>query len=517
MKTALTTHVTLGMVLACAVRLEAAVPFFFHYDYSALNARPSSGFILGPGPRFLAVSYGDDGAGGTGTISEFALTSPCGVSFRSLYGFNRGGSPPMDVQYPYAPLIQYAGFTLGTAQQGGDFGAGGIFMFNSAQAESTSNNGAGYSKVASFNASSLGSAPQSPLTGNLSYGGVPLSVFYGTVTANGPGGGGTFYKFDLSTSNLTGLHYFYSVGNSNSVGGNFPVGRLYYRWKGVTPLLASSGNPFAPKASTNIDLSAITLYGVTRSGGSNNWGTVYCLDGTGSNFTVLHHFNFSTTDGSTPKGGVVLSGGTLYGTTSGGGSNYAGTVFKINTDGSGFKIIGNFDYSTTGGSPQGDLIISGDTLYGTTYSGGTNGGGSVYAINTNGSHFTILHSFNTPTANGSGSYTNSDGGWSVSGLLWYDNMLLGTTPYGGTNGAGVAYAIVLPSPPSLGIVPSGGNFKVTWPSWASNYMLLQNSSLSTTNWTTNTASVSDNGTNRSVVVAPSGPKSFFRLLSTQGL
>lgn len=163
------------------------------------------------------------------------------------------------------------------------------------------------------------------------------------------------------------------------------------------------------------------------------------------------------------------------------------------------------------------MIISGDTLYGTAYAGGTNGGGTVFSINTSGSNFVVLHSFTTPKADGNGGYTNSDGGWSVSGLLLYDNILLGTTPYGGTNGVGVAYAIVLPSPPSLTITPSGSNLQLSWPSWASNYTLLQNSSLTTTNWTTNHLAVSDNGTNRTVTLVPAAPNTFFRLLSTQGL
>jgi len=42
-------------------------------------------------------------------------------------------------------------------------------------------------------------------------------------------------------------------------------------------------------------------------------------------------------DGATPVGGMVLSGGVLYGTASGGGSNYNGVVFKINTDGTGYS------------------------------------------------------------------------------------------------------------------------------------------------------------------------------------
>ena len=273
-------------------------------------------------------------------------------------------------------------------------------------------------------------------------------------------------------------------------------------------------SPIKADTATNFDLSTITLYGITKSGGSNNWGTVYSVNGNGSNFMVLHHFNFSTTDGAGPMGGMVLSGNTLYGTTSIGGNNYAGTVFKINTDGSGFQIIENFDYATTGYTPEGDLILSGNTLYGTTYAGGVNGGGTVFSINTSGSNFMVLHSFTTPVSDGNGHYTNSDGGLSVAGLLLSGYTLYGTTPYGGTNGVGTAYEIILPSPPSLNIAKSGGGVKISWPSAATNFVLQSNSTLNSLTWSNFNGGLNDDGTNKSIGIIPTAGNAFFRLLNT---
>jgi uncharacterized repeat protein (TIGR03803 family) len=209
---------------------------------------------------------------------------------------------------------------------------------------------------------------------------------------------------------------------------------------------------------------------------------------------------------------MVLTGNTLYGTTSDGGENYGGTVFKINTDGSGFKLIWNFDSATDGGSPQGDLILSGGTLYGTTSGGGVNGGGTVFALGTNGDNFTVLHSFATPTADAGGNYTNSDGGWSVAGLLLSGNTLFGTTPYGGTNGVGTAYAIQLPGPPALSIASARGDYKISWPSTATNYLLEQSANLALSNWSTNSLTVANDGTNQSVTVTPTTTNTFFRLI-----
>ncbi len=56
--------------------------------------------------------------------------------------------------------------------------------------------------------------------------------------------------------------------------------------------------------------------------------------------TVLKHFTGS--DGAWPDAGLVLSGSTLYGTTSLGGSSNKGTVFQMNTDGTGYTVLKNY-------------------------------------------------------------------------------------------------------------------------------------------------------------------------------
>jgi uncharacterized repeat protein (TIGR03803 family) len=75
------------------------------------------------------------------------------------------------------------------------------------------------------------------------------------------------------------------------------------------------------------------LYGTTTIGGTGFAGTVFKIDPSG-NETVLH--SFSGADGETPTGGLVLdSAGNLYGTTRNGGGSRAcasggcGVIFKI--------------------------------------------------------------------------------------------------------------------------------------------------------------------------------------------
>jgi uncharacterized repeat protein (TIGR03803 family) len=500
--------------LSVVLRLEAGQTpqFVTIYEFGGVNAIPSAELTLGPSGQLFGTTYGGADADGTGSIYELVPNGSSGFTFNTLYRFDTAYSPANDGQYPYAGLtLSPDGTTLyGTTQQGGTDGSGVLFSLNIASAETGSSVVAKYGNDDSYEdlwwiTSATGSGSHSTGTdfGDFVAGALYL---FGTLSHNNPGDHGSVYVFSLGSSDTNGSALIIFDG----LHGSQPQGKLAASTTSAAPGLV----PVKANAKTKLDLSTITLYGITKSGGSNNWGTVYSVNANGSNFMVLHHFNYSTTDGAGPLGGMVLSGNTLYGTTSLGGNNYAGTVFKINTDGSGFQIIKNFDYATTGYTPEGDLILSGNTLYGTTYAGGVNGGGTVYSIDTSGSNFMVLHSFTTPVSDGNGHYTNSDGGFSVAGLLLSGYTLYGTTPYGGTNGVGTAYEIILPAPPSLKIAPTVGGVKISWPSSATNYVLLKNSNLATTNWSTNSLAVSNDGTNQSVTIVPTTGNVFFRLMNT---
>ncbi len=88
---------------------------------------------------------------------------------------------------------------------------------------------------------------------------------------------------------------------------------------------------------------------------------------------------------------------------------YAGNVFAVNSDGTDFTSLYSFSGIGTGKFPYASVVLSGNTLYGTTAQGGTNDnlsvpdyetGGTVFAVNTDGTGFTTLHSF-----------SNSPDGW----------------------------------------------------------------------------------------------------------
>src|ERR1039457_5450604 len=107
-------------------------------------------------------------------------------------------------------------------------------------------------------------------------------------------------------------------------------------------------------------------------------------------FTTLYSFTIGS-DGAIPYVGLLLSGNTLYGTASGGGSKGYGTVFALNTNGTGFTTLHGFTNGSDGGTPYAGLLLSGNTLYGTALGGGTSGYGTVFALNSNGTGFATLH------------------------------------------------------------------------------------------------------------------------------
>ncbi len=102
--------------------------------------------------------------------------------------------------------------------------------------------------------------------------------------------------------------------------------------------------------------------------------------------------------------------------------------------------------------------MSGSTLYGTTTVYGL-GAGSVFAINTNGTGFATIHSF-TPTAYVSalGVATNADGSASYAAMAISGSTLYGTTRNGGTNGYGTVFALDLTvAPPQIQFTASPTN------------------------------------------------------------
>jgi uncharacterized repeat protein (TIGR03803 family) len=158
-------------------------------------------------------------------------------------------------------------------------------------------------------------------------------------------------------------------------------------------------------------------------------------------------------DGAIPMGGLILSNGTIYGTTSAGGAGGKGAIFSVGTNGLGFTVLHNFSTTDSltgtnsdGASPCATLTLSSSVLYGTASAGGTNASGTVFSVKTNGTQFQTIYAF---TAVDSSTGTNRHGAFPVAGVLVVGNSLYGTAFAGGPGGMGTVFGMPIPLPPSI--------------------------------------------------------------------
>jgi uncharacterized repeat protein (TIGR03803 family) len=173
-------------------------------------------------------------------------------------------------------------------------------------------------------------------------------------------------------------------------------------------------------------LSGNTLYGIATSGGSSGNGTLFKVNTDGTGFTNLHTFSESPTNGMLPFGGLCLSSNTLYGTTAW-GATPGGRVYAVSTDGTGFNIVHSFEPGS-GACNYGGLIVLGNSVYGT--GSDTASRGTVFKVNKNGTGFQTLHTL-----------AASEGADLIAGLVVSGVTLYGTAQAGGSLGVGTVFAL----------------------------------------------------------------------------
>jgi uncharacterized repeat protein (TIGR03803 family) len=427
-----------------------------------------------------------DGTGFTNLHSFTALVGTNGID-TGFTGFGGTGTNSEGAE-PNGSLILSGGILYGTAFEGGSAGNGTVFAINT--------DGTGFTNLHNFTATSGSSGIYrfgSNSDGANPVGGLILSgnTLYGTAGYGGTLGNGTVFAVHTDGSSFTNL---YSLNDE-------PDGADPYN------TLILSGN---------------TLYGTAANNGFNNGpsggGTVFALNTNGTGFRTVH--NFTISDGDFPSADMVLSGNTLYGMTQEGGASSRGTVFAVNTDGTGFTILYNFAAISTNSSgiyTNSDgmesffgLILSGNTLHGAAGSGGSSGSGTAFALNTNGTGFTLVHSFSAFDSS-----SNNIDGYNPSGLILSGNTLYGTAFYGGSSGNGTLFSISFA--PQVAISHVGTNVIVTWPTNVAGFDYAGFTLQSTTNlvspagWTTvSPASAVVSGQN-TVTNPISGSQQFYRL------
>src|SRR5438105_9158227 len=133
------------------------------------------------------------------------------------------------------------------------------------------------------------------------------------------------------------------------------------------------------------------FYSTTIAGGPSDYGTVFKMKPDGR-VRILYSFPGFKNDGTAPTGGLIEDKkGNFYGTTTAGGTNNSGTVFKLAPDGK-EKVLYSFGTGSDGVEPFAGVVRDkAGNLHGTTFLGGASGNGTVYKVAT-GRTETALHS-----------------------------------------------------------------------------------------------------------------------------
>jgi uncharacterized repeat protein (TIGR03803 family) len=363
-------------------------------------------------------------------------------SYSTLYSF----TPYPDGYRPVSDLRLVGNSFYGTTRVGGDYGT--VYGLNT--------DGSGYRTLHTFELDAIGCNPE---TGLVSDGLKIYGTTLGTIV-NGVIVGGSAFSMNTDGSGFQVLHYWTGASTDGRNGGNM--------------LLLGS-----------------TLYGGTGGGGPFNSGVLYRMTTDGTGYQILHIFGSILGDGTGP-GELINSGSTLYGLcNSGGGGGLKGTVFKINTDGTGYQILHTFT-GADGSKPDGRrLSLVNSKLYGVTYEGGSNNVGVLFSMNTDGGGYQVLHSF---LGGSDGKYPSSyltqigskfygetfqggsanegtiyslnldgtgysvfrsftgigdDGAAAIGGMIASDSTLYGVTEDGGAGGWGSVFALTVPEPSTL--------------------------------------------------------------------
>ena len=479
-------------------RESTAQTFTTLYTFSATNylgvnsdgANPEAGLVFS-GNTLYGTAF-DGGNSGNGTV--FGIETN-GMNFTPMHSF--AASVPYPIYYESVTGIAYTNADgIGPASElllsgntlYGSTTSGGPLLFPATQ----------YASPMPINGGSLFAVNLDDTFKTLYffqqldcqfYGALILSGtnLLGTTTSGGNYGCGTVFSIDTQGTDLATLYTFSgsSVTNDGANDGADPQ----------TGVVASGNYIYGT--------TCYAVYGSTDF--VDNGGTVFAINLINSNYQMLHAFsypafnnNYTNSDGAFPYAGLVLSSNRLYGVTDRGGPNGSGTIYTVNTDGLGFTnlyffsplvvdAVSGLSTNVDGAVSFSKLVLSGNTLYGTTTVGGTAGNGTVFAVHTDGTGFNTLHNFTAGGINSLGIYTNSDGANPQAGLTLAGNALYGTTENGGTNGMGTVFSFSLgpvsPSAPQLSINRSGNNLILTWPANVTGYTLQSTTNLLSPVWT----------------------------------
>lgn len=286
-----------------------------------------SGVTLDSRGNLYGTIAGEGGAIGNGQAFEVPAGTKTAVTLASFnnYAFNQYGG-----EFPDGVITDAQGNLFGTAAIGGPKGVASVYEIPAGTGTIV--------PLATFNGASP--APRGLVMdaqGNL----------YGTDSGGGEYGAGSIYEVAKNSGTVTTLVTFNGIdgpGISNPSldaqgnlygttedSGLYGGGTVFEIPKGSnTPVTLGTFNGLngsAPDPAVGIVRDAKgDLFGITRSGGTNDDGTVFEIPVGTSNILTLA--NFTNTRQAEVTGLLVDGPNTLLGTTNG-GPGYSGTVFKV--------------------------------------------------------------------------------------------------------------------------------------------------------------------------------------------
>lgn len=389
------------------------------FNFNGTNGGNSTtGLTLSGNTLYGTTAY--EGAYHGGTI--FRINTD-GTHFTNLFNFQNGYAPTNGTgSTPYGNLTVSGHTIYGTTTGGGMAGNGVVFAIQT--------DGSGFTTLHEFTTMNSTNSDGGNPYGNLL---LVSNTLYGTAFSGGIFGNGTVFAVQTDGTGFSNMY-------------NFP---------------ASQGAPLGGLlASGNVLYGTTCGAGTSNGDGSPNYGSVFAMNMDGSGFTNLHIFNGA--DGSGSQSGLLLAGDTLYGTTFGGGPDDNGTVFAVKTNGTGFTNLHFFGpgvfvaigYTNRDGAwPYDTPILHGDTLFATSSSGGILGWGTLFSVNTDGTGFRVYHSFDD----------DLDNGEPYGGLVLAGDTMYGVGQYGGPYWQSDGFVFSLSFAPQLNITPAGTNLVLSWP------------------------------------------------------
>jgi len=460
-------------------------------DGKLYGVAPSGG-EFGGGTVFSLNTDGTD----ITVLHAFTGVSYVGNPSEGLFLFsNNDGNKPTGL------MLGLDGNFYGTASQGGTNGFGAIFKLNS--------DGNCFTNLHSF-AAGDGENPQ----GGLAQG--PDGTLYGTAQNGGTNGSGTVFSIRPDGSGFSVLYNFTPLNSNTNTDGTQPYGGLILSSDGTLYGTARYGGPSgSSRVIGGQPVGSGTIFSLKTNGAA--FTVLHAFDEFSDD--LLHPTN--NDGASPYSALLFGTDGKLYGAAPEAGPGSAGTLFCLCTNGSNYTVLQafyelpvppHFYSSGYGLYPYGGLVQGNDgLLYGAAYGGGLEGtyfAGTLYRLNPDGSGLALLHTFAglDPIDN-----TNADGANSFTTLLKAnDGKFYGLTSAGGTNGSGTVFSFA--PPVVLAVTASNGCVILSWPASATNFVLETCDTLSACSvWLPLTNNISTVSNSVTLPIPVNSGTAFFRL------